>query len=590
MDYQLIYPELSVNNGYTPIERIFASRGIVPEAIHHYLNTTERDLLDPLLLHNMEKGAKMFISHLANDHKIFVQVDSDVDGFTSAALLMNYAYQIAPSTVLNNFFYRLQEGKQHGIISDNVPDGIQLVIVPDAGSNDIAEHKKLRDRGIEVLVLDHHELESANSIACIVNNQLGDYPNKSLSGAGVVFKFCQYIDSVIGKNYSDDLVDLAAIGIIADMMDIRDAETKEIISLGLSHICNPFLEAFVEKQEYSLRDGVTPVGVSFYIAPYINAVIRVGSQEEKTVLFESMLDYKAFEKIPSTKRGCKGEMEFRVDQSCRVCANAKNHQNKACEASADRIEEIIETEELLEHPVLVIKVTDELNQNLTGLIANQLVSKYQRPVLLLRPEIETDDNGEIKRFDWMGSGRCPSNVKLENFREFILNSGLVNYASGHASAFGVSIPEGKVEDLVTYIDARLKVTDFSTTYKVDFVWDAKNIGEEKETILKIGELDGMWGQGFAEPLVAITDVIVTAQNLVLMSPDKSPTIKIVLGNNICLIKFKVKQEEYESLFSEQGSVKINVIGTCKQNIWNGNVSPQIIIKDYEIVSRLAYYF
>jgi len=65
-----------------------------------------------------------------------------------------------------------------------------LVIVPDAGSNDIAEHKKLRDRGIEVLVLDHHELESANSIACIVNNQLGDYPNKSLSGAGVVFKFC----------------------------------------------------------------------------------------------------------------------------------------------------------------------------------------------------------------------------------------------------------------------------------------------------------------------------------------------------------------------------------------------------------------
>ena len=591
MDYQLIYPELSVINGYTPIERIFAIRGIVPEAINHYLNTTDRDVHDPLLLNNMERGAKMFIEHLAKDHKIFVQVDSDVDGFTSAAILINYAYRIAPSTAQNNFSYRLHEGKCHGILSENVPDGIQLVIVPDAGSNDLAEHKKLRDRGIDVLVIDHHEVENPVQFACVINNQLGEYPNRTLSGAGVVYKFCQYIDSIIGQNYADDFLDLAAFGMIADMMDLRDTETKHLVTKGLNHIVNPFLQAFFEKQAYKLnQEGINPTSIAFYVAPYVNAVNRVGSQEEKMVMFESMLEYKANEMIPSTKRGHKGEDELRVEQSCRVCTNAKNHQSKICDASNEMIEEIIQDQDLLSHPVLVIQVNDDLDQNITGLLANQFTNKYLRPTLILRPEIETDENGEITRFDWMGSGRCPANVKLENFREFISNSGLVNYASGHASAFGVSIPEGKVERLVEYIDARLKIEDFSTTYKVDFIWDAKDIAEQQGTILKIGEMSSVWGQGLAEPLVAVTNVVATASNCVLMSPDQNPTLKIVLPNNISLIKFKITKEEYEQLYSKTGSVKINIIGTCKQNVWNGNVSPQIIIRDYQIVNKLDYLF
>ena len=591
MDYQLIYPELSAKNGYGPIERIFTSRGIVPEAINHYLNTNDRDVLDPLLLSNMEKGAKMFIDHLANNHKIFIQVDSDVDGFTSAAVLINYAFRLAPASVKNNFAYRLHEGKCHGIMSDNVPDGYQLVIIPDAGSNDLAEHKKLHDRGIDVLVIDHHEVENPVHYACIINNQIGEYPNHTLSGAGVVYKFCQYIDSIIGKNYADEQLDLVAVGMIADMMDLRDTETKYLISKGLSHVDNPFLEEFFQKQAYKLnQEGINPTSIAFYVAPYVNAVIRVGSQEEKLTLFESMLDYKAYEIVPSTKRGHKGEDETRVEQSCRVCVNAKSHQSKICEASNEKIEQIIQDENLLDHPVLVVQVNDDLDQNITGLLANQITNKYQRPTLILRPEIEVNDDGEITRFDWMGSGRCPANVKLENFREFISNSGYVNYASGHPSAFGVSIPEGKVEKLVSYIDARLKVSDFSTIYNVDFIWNAKDIAEQRTLILEIGEMKDIWGQCLPEPLVAIEDVVVTAENCMLMSPDQNPTLRIVLPNGIYLIKFKTTKEEYEELYSKTGSVKINVIGTCKENIWNGNVSPQIIIKDYQVISKMPYLF
>ena len=72
MDYQLTHPELSENMGYTPIERVFAIRGIKPQNINHYLNTTRDDILDPLLIENIDEGAKMFISHLARGSKIFV--------------------------------------------------------------------------------------------------------------------------------------------------------------------------------------------------------------------------------------------------------------------------------------------------------------------------------------------------------------------------------------------------------------------------------------------------------------------------------------------------------------------------------------
>jgi len=89
-------------------------------------------------------------------------------------------------------------------------------------------------------------------------------------------------------------------------MQLTEYETRELILEGFNNLRNPFIKAFVDKQSYSLRGELTPFGVSFYIAPYINAVIRLGTFEEKLLLFESMLDFKAYEQIPSTKRGCKG--------------------------------------------------------------------------------------------------------------------------------------------------------------------------------------------------------------------------------------------------------------------------------------------
>ena len=84
-------------------------------------------------------------------------------------------------------------------------------------------------KGIDVLVIDHHLADKVSEYACVVNNQLCDYPTKSLSGVGVVYKLCQYMDSVSGTAYADDFLDIVGVGLVGDMMDIRDFETHYLV-------------------------------------------------------------------------------------------------------------------------------------------------------------------------------------------------------------------------------------------------------------------------------------------------------------------------------------------------------------------------
>lgn len=124
----------------------------------------------------------------------------------------------------------------------------------------------------------------------------------------MVYKFCCYLDELINQNIASKFIDLAILGIIADMMDLRSFEVRELINEGLNNIRNPFFKEMIAANEISINraGGLNPHTISFYIAPYINAITRVGTMEEKMLLFESMLDFKAYDLIPSTKRGCAG--------------------------------------------------------------------------------------------------------------------------------------------------------------------------------------------------------------------------------------------------------------------------------------------
>lgn len=132
MDYQLRTPTIPLSVELTAVERVLSNRGIKPQDIKHYLNTTNDDILNPNLIANMDAGVKMLISHIANNERIMIQVDSDCDGFTSAATLINYLNCLFPSFAQNNIYYRLHTGKEHGILLNTIPEDVKLVIAPDS--------------------------------------------------------------------------------------------------------------------------------------------------------------------------------------------------------------------------------------------------------------------------------------------------------------------------------------------------------------------------------------------------------------------------------------------------------------------------
>lgn len=367
-------------------------------------------------------------------------------------------------------------------------------------------------------------------------------------------------------------------------MDIRNMETRYLIQEGLKKITNPFIAGMAEKNAFSLKGELTPIGVAFYIVPYINSITRVGTMEEKRTLFESMLDWKAHEEIPSTKRGCKGQVETRVEQALRVCTNVKNRQTKTRDADMDKIEEIIAENELLSNKLLLIRLKDiKADRAIVGLMANELMSKYKRPVAILSPTIHEGKPA------WEGSARGYEKSKLTDFREFLRGSGKVYLAEGHPNAFGLGVYNEEFDDLVTWSNEVLKDIEFSPSYQVDFIYHS-NDAEAPRTILDLGERKQLWGQNINEPLIVIENLAVTKDMLTLMSRDKSPTIKITLPNGVACIKFKSSVEEFDTLYSENGCVTLNIVGRPEVNRYYSSVTPQLLITDYDIINRQQFYF
>lgn len=579
LNYQLISERIP---GTSAIEQVLINRGIAQEDIEHYLNTTDRDILCPLLLDNIEYGAQMLIRHIAAGDKLFIQIDSDADGYTSAALLINYLNSLFPGFTQNNIYYRVHEGKQHGLIIDTIPNDVKLVIAPDSSSNDYDVHKELSRRGIDVLVLDHHEAEKVSQYACVINNQLCDYPTKSLSGVGIVYKFCQYLDSLLEVDNSTQFIDLVALGIIADVMPLKDFETRHLITLGIETIRNPFFRGMTIKNEFSLGSEITPFGVAFYIAPFINAVTRCGTEEEKLLLFESMLEFRAYELIPSTKRGCKGQFETRVEQACRNSTNIKNRQNRLRDSSLELIHGIIKEENLTQNQILIVKLSSShsVSKELTGLVATKIANDYQKPTLILNETY--DEDGALV---WSGSGRIFSQSNFNFFRRFLDESGFCRFAQGHEGAFGCAIADNMIVPFTNYANKELSDFDFTPKYYIDLAYDALTL--TGDDILNLANYEYLWGQGVEEPFVMVDNIKVLKENIALL---KGTTLKITLPTGINMIKFGSSEEEFEALNSGEGCITIKVIGHFQRNVWNNNVSPQILIEDYEIKNKMNYYF
>lgn len=598
MKYKLIKEP---DNSLSATQQILYNRGISLNQIHHYLNTSDLDInsFDGLGIENLKSAAAALVSTIQNKKNMLIVVDSDCDGYTSSAILLNYLYDLFPSFIENNVKYYIHEGKEHGLLDVmnyiNEHD-FDLIILPDSSSNDYGYHKELYQNGKKIIILDHHEAEYISPYAIIINNQLSDYPNKDFSGAGITWQFCRFLDKLLGSNNSDNYIDLVALGNCGDMMSLKSIETKHIINEGFKNIQNPFFYYMADKNSYSLGDKLTPMGVAFYIVPFINAMQRSGNLEEKELLFKSMLKYEAFKIIPSTKRGCKGQTEKLVEQAVRTAINVKNRQTRAQDAGMELLENKIISDNLLEHKVLLFLLEPgEIDKNIAGLIANKMMAKYQRPCCILTKVEEIEESiiltsnppQEYKYITYQGSARGCDKVGINNFKDICTETKCIMYAEGHQGAFGLGIEESQINSFIKETDRILKDMSDEPIYYVDYIYNGIDVSSQ--AILDIASLDDLWGKDMDEPIVAIHDLKINEKMITLMSPDKKPTLKIILPNKVSLIKFNSSQEEYENLCSE-GYIAIDVVGRCNQNIWMNYVNAQILIDDYEIISKAKYYF
>ena len=625
MKYKLIKP---VNSKYTALEQVLTNRGIKYENINHYINTTDDDINSPLLFGEevLKDAATALINVISSSFRAAIIVDSDCDGFTSSALLINYLFDLFPTWVENSLDWYIHDGKQHGLADyceklENMKYG--LVIIPDAGSNDYIYHQRLNSIGTEILILDHHEAESISPYAIVINNQLSDYPNKQLSGVGVTWQFCRYIDNLLNTNHANEYLDLVALGNTADMQSLLSLETKHLINKGFKpeNIHNPFIYNMWQKNKFKLGEHITSWGAAFYIAPFVNAMVRSGTQEEKELLFNSMLKFKAFEHILSNKRGhLLGETEPLVTQTIRTCTNVKNRQTKAQDEGIIFLEKKIEEEHLLNNKVLLFLLEPgQIDPNIAGLIANKFMAKYQRPCCILtkveeekafirdcyKSDVktanyncftnltETNQGGYIqeiivdKQVSYQGSARGCDRVGVTEFKDICAETGLPLFVAGHQGAFGLSLREQDIQAFLNKTNDMLKNMSNEAIYFVDYIYNGTNINVQN--ILDIADMNEFWGKDFEESFVAIENLKVTKDMVTLMSPDKSPTLKIMLSNKVSIIKFGSSQEEYNKI-AQDGYIEMNVVGKCNKNEWNGNISAQILLEDYEIIDSSRYFF
>lgn len=342
---------------------ILKSRGI--EDVDNFLHPTKAHSLQSWQdLEHILGGVGLITGALSKEKPIFaLVVDCDVDGFTSASILYQYLKDLKPTAQID---YYLHEGKQHGLSDtcDKIIDSgykYDICLVPDAGSNDYDYIERLKEYHIPTLVLDHHIVEDDTKFSdygIIINNQMSPkYRNKDLSGAGVTYQFCRAVDANYNTTYSCKYIDLAALGICADMMSAASEENQYFWKEGFANINNPFFQVLCDKQSYSMGEKVNPTTVAFYIVPLINAMIRVGTMEEKDRLFRAFIN--GMEKVPSNKRGAKGTLEYVAVESARECTNAKAHQDKAKQEIVNRLEAKIEKNGLLDNKVLFIRLEDD---------------------------------------------------------------------------------------------------------------------------------------------------------------------------------------------------------------------------------------
>lgn len=505
----------------------------------------------------IERKAKWFREKICECNKIAIIQDADVDGICSATLSYKmFRYMGVPQ---ENIQFFIHTDKGHGLTQKmltqlNQENNITMLVIPDAGSNDIEQIEKLLERYV-IVVLDHHSVNKSNLSKlrqlqkqpnfCIVNNQLEESTNKNLCGTGVVFKFwqalCKY-DQDTNNTYSNYL-DIVAFANVSDVMDMRQLENVAINKWGLRHIENEFLITLCKKFCPSTQlNQIVPSDISWSISPKLNSVCRSNNQDAKKMVLEAFCGIETdYEKV------------LRAVDAC------YNKQRSDVKQIFDKIiSEQQETDNQIE-----FKTCNKTPY--TGLIANKLMTHYNKPVILTHEE-----NGICS-----GSARSP--VPLREQIEAL--DGMI-LAQGHEEAFGIAFKADKKECVIN--DTRNLNIDYCSEYNVASKLNPSNI---PTWLFNISEQYARcWGEGIKEPQFYIERVRIKGSDI------------RELGNGGTTLKFTYKGIDYLKFFATKNDkemlkigknepLTLDLLGSLEVNRYGGRQTPQVKIEKFEIAEE-----
>ena len=582
--YKLI--DGSLNDISNPIETVLKNRGIKDPT--SYLNLDGSAVQSFNSLNNMDEAVQCFIKHYEAQDKIIVMPDSDCDGYTSSAMLYLYIKALNPDYPVEYVMH--ERPKTHGLSSNDVsiPEDAKLFIIADASTNDAKECNELIAKGIDVIILDHHDSNyqeeseeenyqtAENNNAIVVNNQLSEnYNNKDLSGAGVTYRFLQALDEALWEDYADNFLDLCAVGNIADVMDMRNLETRYFVNLGIANARNKFLQALMKAQEFSMNGELTVHNVAWYIAPVINAITRIGTLEERELLFRAMIEQD--EIFAYDKRGVGLVDENIYDRAARIAKNAKSRQDK----QRDKVFNELKGAANLNDKVVMLE-SKIAESGLVGLSAMKLADTIKRPVIIVKAiqkDGETLLSGSCRNFDYS---------PIPDLKDLILKTSVFEFCSGHGNAAGLAIKPENIEAAKAKFVELLKSVDFNIPIPCDFVMDIEEL--DIGFINEIDKYRWVWGTGIKEPIVAIEGITVKRSDINVQGKNFDSVAFTV--NGIKFVQFKMAEDNelltWVSAWDRAGTdeITLNVVGEVGISEYKGIYTPQVSIKESMICNEL----
>jgi single-stranded-DNA-specific exonuclease len=530
------------------VKQLLKIRGISDH--RKFLNPSSEVLNDPHLLGNIDKASEIILEALKKNARIAVSVDCDSDGVFSTATMVRYLAKFT-----QNFYIMYnQRSEGHGIENqmNMLQEGTDLIIVLDSSTNSIDALKELHEKGIQVVVLDHHDKDRKNPYgldnpyATIVNPKLDDtYPNKLISGAGVTYKMLQVLDESLGTGEVDDLIDLVGCGMYADMMPCNVLENRYIIIQAMQNITNKGLLAILKVSDVPL-EKVNSQTIGFTISPLINGAARKDKIELAIELLLCDDFIRCVELVNEIKE--------------------LNEQRKAEEKAL--FEQYVSKVDM--NDKILIAIDENASKNYNGLIANRIAQEYKKPAIVMRTHEGT----------LAGSYRTFGSLDMEEFLNQKSVRKLINYAVGHSFAGGIALKESNLKAFKDTINEKLEGVTFESIVEYDLEIMGADINA---TLLKeIEEFDYCTGTDFPPATFLVRELFVEGDTKVMGK--NRDTVKIQC-DYADVIKFKTN----EDWANDVGVLdSIDVVGQLKLNEWTNwkkevKVTAQVVAEDYKII-------